>query len=137
MVRRTVHVLAVDDPRLVGMQLEPTAPQPRGESVQHQPGLHLAATVDDAESRAGESHPHALAELCMNLSTHTAPIIQPLAARASSEQTTEAGFALRAPTSAELAEDAHAASCTSAPPTGPRPGPRGAKWDRAQTCRNW
>ena len=32
-------------------------------------------------SRAGESHPHALAELCMNLSTHTAPIIQPLAAR--------------------------------------------------------
>ena len=44
------------------------------------------------ESRGGVA-PHALAELCRNRSTHTAPVIRLLAARASSQRTTASGFA--------------------------------------------
>ncbi len=33
--------------------------------------------ADDEVSRPGEFHPQALAEPCVNLSAHTAPIIQP------------------------------------------------------------
>ena len=41
--------------------------------------LRLASlpTYDDKVSRPGEFHPQALAEPCVNLSAHTAPIIQP------------------------------------------------------------
>jgi hypothetical protein len=40
------------------------------------------------ESRPGESHPEALAELYVSLSTHTAPIMEPRYVQPASEQTT-------------------------------------------------
>jgi len=39
--------------------------------------LLLSAAVNDRVSSPGESHPEALAELYVSLSTHTAPIMEP------------------------------------------------------------
>jgi len=68
----------------------------------------LSNVKSTGESRAGVSPPRARRTVHEPLARLTQPpIIQPSAAQASSERTTVAGCAQRAPTSAELAEDAH------------------------------
>src|SRR6266849_9743847 len=52
----------------MGARLEPRAGLQR---------VGLGPTQDHQVSSRGESHPSALSELCMNLSAHTAPIVQP------------------------------------------------------------
>src|SRR5437868_14762251 len=52
-------------------------PRTFGELRARDIGLLQAYTVNHQVSRPGESHPEALAELYVSLSTHTAPIMEP------------------------------------------------------------
>src|SRR6266545_3932688 len=82
----------------------------------------------DQVSRPWEPPPRPLAELCMNLSAHTAPIIQPPVARPSaSERRVGALSAQCVRASALLAVYDAASACISASPTGLRPGPDGER----------
>src|SRR5215471_7472302 len=74
-----VIILAVDDFRLVRMQLQLATFQPCLNAALDGLRLLLAYAVRDEVSRPGESHPQALSEPYMNVSAHTAPIIQPSA----------------------------------------------------------
>ena len=60
-------------PQASGLPLVDRQLQTRHETLARPPGPH----VDIASSRPGESHPEALTEPCVNLSTHTAPPMQP------------------------------------------------------------
>ena len=70
-------------------------------------------------SSAGESHPCALSEPYLNVSAHTAPIIQPVqeAPVAASAQTVRALFARCDRASVPRVGDASEASCISSSPT--------------------
>jgi hypothetical protein len=65
------------------------------------------------ESRPGESHPEALAELYVSLSTHTAPIMEPRHVPTASEQTTLDNCAKCSRSSVVLAEDVGVTFCIS------------------------
>ena len=67
----------LDQPRLVGMQLQAELREPLTEIADELLGVAKILEPDDEVSGRGESHPSALAELCRNLSAHTAPIVQP------------------------------------------------------------
>ena len=73
----------------------------------------------DQVSRPGESHPRALAEPYVNVSAHTAPIIQPLASRPEGASARRAGArdGQRRPASVRRSGDAISASCISSWPT--------------------
>ena len=67
----------LDEACLVGVQLKRELAQPLPEVVEKLLRIRLALATNDEVSRPGESHPRALAELYVNVSAHTAPIIQP------------------------------------------------------------
>ena len=67
----------LDEACLVGVQLKRELGQPLPEVVEKLVRIRLALAANDEVSRPGESHPRALAELYVNVSAHTAPIIQP------------------------------------------------------------
>src|SRR5271157_1427556 len=62
--------------RLIDLEFELVRDESRN-AFDHPLTRPLAAHVDVAVSRPGESHPEALAELYVSLSTHTAPIMEP------------------------------------------------------------
>ena len=62
--------------RRVDLELEPSRDEGR-QTCHHTLARPNAADIHVAVSRPGESHPRALAELYVNVSAHTAPIIQP------------------------------------------------------------
>src|SRR5450755_296300 len=96
-------VLAVPDPGLAGMQPQPDLLHPVPEGSQHLAGLPLSDAVHHRVSGRGESHPPALAEPDLNLSTHPAPIAQP-SGRAPSRQCANSRGDLRAaPASSSIA----------------------------------
>src|SRR5450830_584150 len=86
-------VAEIDHTGLVRVKFQPVFPKPLVKHFQHPFGVILICKQHDKVSSAEEPPLHALAELYVSLSTHTAPIIQPLAARISSEQTALAGIA--------------------------------------------
>ena len=58
-------------------------------------GVEIPSTQGpESASRPGESHPQALLEPCMNLSTHTAPDVQPMA-RTSNDLASSRGSSCR------------------------------------------
>src|SRR5215207_2851066 len=59
------------------MYLQTTVRQPLGNSITNKLSLLLGLAVNNQVSSRGESHPSALSEPCLSLSTHTAPIVQP------------------------------------------------------------
>jgi len=61
---------------LIYLELELVCDESR-DALHHPLTGPLAAHVNVAVSRPGESHPEALAELDVSLSTHTAPIMEP------------------------------------------------------------
>ena len=67
----------LDEARLVGMQVERELVHPLPEVAEKLFRVRLALATHNEVSRPGESHPRALAELYVNVSAHTAPIIQP------------------------------------------------------------
>ena len=67
----------VDHPRLLRMQLQPEPGQHQAHPLSRRLDRRLRVAHDHGVSRPGESHPRALAELYVNVSAHTAPIIQP------------------------------------------------------------
>ena len=88
-------------------------------------------------SRPGEPPPESLAEQSVNLSAHSAPIIQSLAERPSAnEQTTVARDPQVALTNALPVVDGVSASYISALPTEPEFCPGGERSGTSQTCRS-
>src|ERR1035438_7885479 len=67
----------VHDPGLFGMQSQPEWTKGGFSQVTGLLGSFLGDAEDDMVSGRGESHPPALSEPDVNLSTHPAPIIQP------------------------------------------------------------
>ncbi len=67
----------LDEARLVGVQIKRELAQALLEVAEKLFRILLALATNDEVSRPGESHPRALAELYVNVSAHTAPIIQP------------------------------------------------------------
>ena len=67
----------------------------------------------------------------VNLSTHSAPIVQPLAAQTSNEQTVSVLSSLHALANTGLVENVGTVSCISAPPIRLIASLYGARWDRA------
>ena len=67
------------DPGGVGVGGHPGQVDPAGVQFDEEQHIQPAQQdrVDGEESGRGESHPPALAEPCVNLSAHTAPITQP------------------------------------------------------------
>jgi hypothetical protein len=65
------------DQGLIGMQYEAVPAHPFAQDMQDSFRILLVLEANHEESRPGESHPRALAEPYVNLSAHTAPIIQP------------------------------------------------------------
>ena len=70
---RTATIKASEAARVLVLQKAPFENLLRGD-------IAVQAKIYRKESRPGESHPQALAELYVNVSAHTAPIIQPTAA---------------------------------------------------------
>src|SRR5271167_1379782 len=64
---------------LLGMQLQLELPKTLGQFLPAALGIRLVLEPEHEVSRPGESHPQALAEPYMNVSAHTAPVIQPSA----------------------------------------------------------
>src|SRR5215471_9910776 len=67
----------LDQAGLLRMQRQRELPQPCTHRVPEAPGLGFLLKADNKVSRAGESHPRALAEPDVRLSPHPAPIVQP------------------------------------------------------------
>ena len=67
----------LDEARLVGVQIKRELAQALLEVAEKLFCIFLALATNDEVSRPGESHPRALAELYVNVSAHTAPIIHP------------------------------------------------------------
>src|SRR5215207_4200305 len=67
----------LDEPGLVGMQLQPELREPFAKVGEEPPCVGLPLKAHGEESRRRESHPPPLAEPDVNLSTHPAPIAQP------------------------------------------------------------
>ena len=67
----------LDEACLVRVQLKRELAHPLPEVEEKLLRIRLALATNDEVSRPGESHPRALAELYVNVSAHTAPIIQP------------------------------------------------------------
>src|ERR687891_1356795 len=67
----------LDQPGLVGMQLQPELREPLTEVVEELLGVTQMLEPDNEVSGRGESHPPALAEPDVNVSAHPAPIAQP------------------------------------------------------------
>src|SRR3954451_23694725 len=74
---RPVVVLAVDDPGLRGMKLQPALRQTTPDRLQHRLCFRLAPAVDEGSSSGGDLHPSALSEPDVRLSPHPAPTLQP------------------------------------------------------------
>src|SRR5262245_37998361 len=92
---------------------------------------------NDEVSRPWELPPRSLAEPCMNVFAHTAPLIQPpVAPPSASEQRAAALSALCVRASALLAAYGVATVCISASPTEPGSDPGGAGWDTSLTCKS-
>ncbi|CAM2184658.1 hypothetical protein PSAC2689_50396 [Paraburkholderia sacchari] len=68
-------------------------------------------------SRPGELHPESLAEPNVNLSTHSAPVIQPIPRRHASGQTTRGGRTSPCVAIAHYVACAATAACTFSEPT--------------------
>src|SRR5215471_12348383 len=75
-VAAPVDILAVDDLRLLRMQHQLADRQAVGNRAPECPRLLGAFAMTNEVSRAGESHPRALAEPDVRLSPHPAPIVQ-------------------------------------------------------------
>ena len=108
-------VLAIDDLRLLRMEFQPTISQSRSDGLPHFLGLPFCAAVGNEVSSPGESHPEALSELYVSLSTHTAPIKEPRDPSAS-EQTVLESDGRYYRSSVMLAEDGDATFCICAWP---------------------
>ena len=108
-------VLAIDDLRLLRMEFQPTISQSRSDGLPHFLGLPFCAAVGNEVSSPGESHPEALSELYVSLSTHTAPIKKPCDPSAS-ERTALENDAKCYRSSVLLAEDGDATFCICAWP---------------------
>ena len=67
----------IDEPSFLRMHGQSESGQPFGQHLQNPTRIMLELAHDDEVSSPGESHPRALAEPYVNLSAHTAPIIQP------------------------------------------------------------
>ena len=76
----------LDQARFVWMEFQPKLAQPFPKTLQKTVCVCLMLESQDRVSSPGESHPEALSELYVSLSTHTAPIKEPLYPSAS-EQT--------------------------------------------------
>src|SRR5262249_948344 len=88
-------------------------------------------------SRPWELPPRSLAEPCMNVFAHTAPLIPPpVPPPSASEQRAAALSALCVRASALLAAYGVATVCISASPTEPGSDPGGAGWDTSLTCKS-
>jgi hypothetical protein len=59
------------------MKFQSKFPQPLPEIPQKAVCFHLVLEAENEVSSPGESHPEALIEPCLSLSTHTAPVIEP------------------------------------------------------------
>jgi hypothetical protein len=92
---------------------------PGSHFAQRDLGLFRRAAQHHEVSSAGELHPHALAEPYVNVSAHTAPIIQPQVAPLAfaSGQTTQADDEQCLQANVRLGDDAVSASCISAWPS--------------------
>ncbi|MFH2001805.1 MAG: hypothetical protein ABIK28_19130 [Planctomycetota bacterium] len=67
----------IDEAGLFRMKSKVVPLQPLPENRHHPLRVFHVFEAEKKVSSAGESHPHALSEPCMNVSAHTAPIIQP------------------------------------------------------------
>src|SRR6266852_4381211 len=67
----------LDPARLFRVQLQSELPQPFSQALAKTVCVRTPLEAEDEVSRPGESHPEALAELYVSLSTHTAPIMEP------------------------------------------------------------
>ena len=111
-------VLAVDNLRLLPVQLKPAFHKATCQSALEMVCLPLTATMADESSRPGESHPEALSEPCLNLSAHTAPPMQPACEAYANVRTGKGlGQCIHQP-SVWLAADAYASVSAFAWPTG-------------------
>ncbi len=63
------------------MERQPVLLEPLPKHREHFLRILPILKTENEVSRPGESHPRALAEPYVNVSAHTAPIIQPLASR--------------------------------------------------------
>ena len=98
--------------------------------------LSRTTTQNDESSSAGESHPHALTEPDVNLSTHPALIAQPSARDPSaSGQTFRVADGQSVPTSAWLCYSASSTSCISSLPTSLRCDSGSRTSGKGLTCR--
>ena len=78
------HDVCLDQPKqgLEGRRAGAHLTGQRGQTERHAlPGIALGLAVQRLASRAGESHPHALPEPYVSLSTHTAPDVRPARCR--------------------------------------------------------